>query len=108
MPLVACKECGKDISSRANSCPHCGISLKKPSILWKVVALPLVIIFLVLIVVGMFMPDEPYQQTDARMAIKACWDQQAKKSNDSAMARFIAGACEKLEQDYEATYRRKP
>ena len=27
MALIKCKECGKEISSSAKTCPHCGISL---------------------------------------------------------------------------------
>lgn len=108
MALVACEECGKEISARADACPHCGVKMKKPSILWKVVALPVVIAFLAFVVIGVLMPAEPYQQTDARMAIKVCWEQQSKKSNDPGTARFIAGACEKLEHDYEVAYKRRP
>ncbi len=28
MPLMNCEECGKEISSKANTCPHCGLPLK--------------------------------------------------------------------------------
>jgi len=28
--LVKCVECGQDVSSDAKTCPHCGVSLKKP------------------------------------------------------------------------------
>lgn len=26
MPMIKCRECGKDVSSQAASCPHCGIA----------------------------------------------------------------------------------
>ncbi len=29
MALIKCPECGKDVSTAANSCPHCGYPLKK-------------------------------------------------------------------------------
>lgn len=29
MAMIACKECKKEVSSEANVCPHCGISLKR-------------------------------------------------------------------------------
>ena len=29
MALIKCKECGKECSSSANACPHCGYDLKK-------------------------------------------------------------------------------
>ena len=44
MPLIKCKECGKDISDRAPMCPFCGIT-KQPLIIeqtgkkWKRVIL---------------------------------------------------------------------
>lgn len=28
--LVSCKECGKDVSSTAKSCPHCGVANPRP------------------------------------------------------------------------------
>jgi hypothetical protein len=31
MALIKCKECGADISSKAESCPQCGFRLKKKS-----------------------------------------------------------------------------
>ena len=30
MALINCKECGKEISDKAFTCPHCGIKLKRP------------------------------------------------------------------------------
>lgn len=29
MTLIKCKECNKEISDKAETCPHCGITLKK-------------------------------------------------------------------------------
>ena len=29
MALVNCKECGKEVSGKADTCPHCGVPLKK-------------------------------------------------------------------------------
>ena len=29
MALINCKECGKEISDKATSCPHCGYKLKE-------------------------------------------------------------------------------
>ena len=31
MALIKCKECGKEISDAADSCPHCGFPLKQES-----------------------------------------------------------------------------
>lgn len=29
MALIPCKECGKEVSSKARTCPHCGRPLKR-------------------------------------------------------------------------------
>jgi hypothetical protein len=29
MALINCKECGKEVSKKAETCPHCGVPLKK-------------------------------------------------------------------------------
>lgn len=29
MALVACKECGREVSDQAGACPHCGVSIRK-------------------------------------------------------------------------------
>jgi len=39
-----------------------------------------------------------------RQAIDYCWSTQKKKSNTPEQARFIAGACEKMENDFRAKY----
>lgn len=49
--------------------------------------------------------EEKYKE---RQAIKWCWDQQGKKSNEPGTARFIAGACEKMENDYLNKWGVKP
>jgi hypothetical protein len=43
-----------------------------------------------------------------RRAIQLCWEDQAKKSNTPEVARFIAGACEKMERDFRAKYNASP
>ena len=51
MALIKCTECGKEISSKAKTCPHCGAPLvkekKKGSCLTKI--LGMVILFIGLI-----------------------------------------------------------
>ena len=32
MALIKCRECGKEISDKASTCPHCGIEIKKDKI----------------------------------------------------------------------------
>lgn len=56
------------------------------------------------------MPVSPERQAkrDARAAIELCWEGQGKKSNSPSVGRFIAGACEKMEDDFVKQYGHKP
>ena len=77
---------------------------------WGWVLLAPVIAIGGLMLIGALMPNNP--ERDARWraqdAIKLCWSEQGRKSLDGATARFVAGACEKMERDYEAKWGRKP
>lgn len=77
---------------------------------WGWVLLAPVIAIGALMLIGALMPDNP--DRDARWraqdAIKLCWSEQGRKSLDASTARFVAGACEKMERDYEARWGRKP
>jgi hypothetical protein len=44
MALIKCKECSKEISSEAATCPHCGVKVKKSSSLGSGCLLVLVIV----------------------------------------------------------------
>ena len=44
-------------------------------------------------------PEEVEKNT-ARAAIESCWSEQGKKSLDPSQARFVAGACEVMEQRF--------
>lgn len=50
MALVKCKECGKEISSKASSCPNCGFVIKKKgtsySYLWVIILVALILIII--------------------------------------------------------------
>lgn len=52
-------------------------------------------------------PEEREMWTVKR-AIEHCWKDQARKSLPPDQARFIAGACERMESDFRAKYRREP
>jgi glutamate synthase domain-containing protein 3 len=43
-----------------------------------------------------------------RDMIELCWQDQAKKSNDPATARLLAGMCENFESDFVKEYHVKP
>ncbi len=118
MALIACSECNKEISDKAFSCPHCGAprrsggqmqsggaaappAPKKRSI-WKwIIGVP-VAGFLALFVYGAYVTSTPdgRERSNERAAIDLCWSEQSRKSNTSGGARFIAGACERMERDF--------
>lgn len=52
--------------------------------------------------------QEERERDNAEAAIKLCWEEQAKKSNTPDMARFVAGACETMEDRFVKKYNRKP
>src|SRR5262245_30296663 len=46
MAMVLCKECGKERSSSADACPHCGAKVKKTSAFTWLVVVILVLMFI--------------------------------------------------------------
>lgn len=49
MAIVNCKECGKEISDMAQTCPHCGVVLKKDTFSKEMTALKRIAIFLIVV-----------------------------------------------------------
>lgn len=80
MAMTKCKECGKEISTSANSCPHCGV--KNPGASAKdyiVGTVALVVIFLGL-AMWIGTPQKPKQTAAEKAAVEAackqdlqCW-----------------------------------
>lgn len=52
MALTKCKECGKEISTKAESCPSCGVVLKKKGSFYNKIE-PIIVGFLILILLFM-------------------------------------------------------
>ena len=125
MALVSCQECGKEISDKAASCPHCGApqggavaqpipvvvtEVKKGSGVWKwILGIP-VALFVVVMVIGATVGNTPEarQRSLERDKIAACWDLQKKKSLDPSTARFTAGMCERMEDDFRRKHNLNP
>lgn len=121
MALIACAECGKEISDKAAACPHCGapVASEAPKVgryyqdmpppvmnppksggsgWWKwLIGVP-VGGFLLLMLIGSCSgtPESRAAKSRQSSAIALCWQEQAKKSNDPATARLIAETCEKM------------
>lgn len=107
MSLILCRECGKDVSTTAVTCPHCGAGVKVDSgpgvfggLMW---------FFGGLVVVAMLwalLRDDPDREEKSRRrsAIELCWDQQKRKSATAGEARFIASACETMEAEFRGRF----
>ena len=52
MALIKCKECGKDISDQATSCPNCGAKMKNTNYIRIIIGIVLIVIGLCLWVGG--------------------------------------------------------
>lgn len=106
MSLITCKECGTEISTKAKSCPKCGVKIPHTK-WWLWIPLGLVSAFLAF---GAMISNSPEGQEKAksRHAIDYCWEGQKQKSLDPATQRFVAGACEKMERDFETQYGHRP
>lgn len=48
------------------------------------------------------------EKAKARDAIDFCWKEQGRKSFSAAEAQFVAGACERMEDDFLKKYGHKP
>lgn len=121
MALIACRECNKEISDQAVACPHCGMPQspvvrleqteqaltppKKEVSIWVwIVVVPLVCL-VVAAASGACTPSADSEaKAHARRAIDLCWSEQARKSITPGEARFIAGACEKMERDFRSKW----
>lgn len=105
MALTTCSECNKEMSTTAKVCPNCGATQNTSSGAWRWwVGIPLVL-FIVMIVAGQ---GGDKQKAQSRAAIDLCWNEQERKSLDPSGARFIAGACERMESEFIQKYGHKP
>jgi hypothetical protein len=128
MALIQCHECNGQVSDQAAACPHCGApagkgvqtaqastvtalpssaqTKSKGSKWWLWILLVPVIGFVGLMIIGSTVGDTPEarEKDKARAVIKLCWGDQGRKSNTPDVARFIAGTCEKLEDQFRAKF----
>lgn len=109
MAMTTCHECGKDLSTTAESCPHCGARPPKPKKTkwWLWIPLGLVGAFMLVGLVGSRSPTGQ-AKANARSAISICWAEQSKKSLDAGSAQFVAGACERMEEEFQRKWNARP
>lgn len=109
MALIPCPECGKKISNLAASCRYCNMTEEEPSKprLWLWIPVGLLASRLTL---AYFVGSTPEAQERAhdRSVIQLCWSEQKRPSREPDTARFIAGACEKMESDFQQKHGQNP
>lgn len=122
MALISCGECAGKVSDSAAACPHCGAPVAKPAVYssapppaqvkksggtWKWVLGVPVGFFVLMMVIGGLNSDP--EKTQAREAYNLCMDNL--KADDRARAgngRLIAGACERLRDEFKQKYGTTP
>lgn len=106
MAMTSCRECGKEISDTAKTCPHCGAGVPRTK-WWLWVPLGLVVAFLAF---GALVGNSPEAREKAkeRAAIDLCWDGHERKSLEPDTQRFIAQVCEKMESDFQLKHGHRP
>lgn len=107
--MIPCKECGREISQAAKSCPGCGAPNVRPGMS----AWPFFIILGLVAAMGFIATRSNNVSQDSeisheRRAIAYCWETHDKQSLGNADKRFIAGACEKMESDFREKWRSNP
>jgi hypothetical protein len=109
MALTPCRECGGEVSTEADACPKCGAKVLKPKRTKWWLWIPLGL-FAAFMGYGFVLSSTPEGQakSQARAAIRLCWDSQGSRSNSAGSAQFIAGACEQMERDYRARFNANP
>lgn len=132
MALITCAECKAVVSDKAAACPRCGAPIEtatgsrprstptaahdrnnmpsaqeKARPIWPwLVAAPIVAFF----GYGLFASNTPEGQARSRerRAIEACWEEQKRKSLGQGEQRFIAGACETMETEFQRKHGVRP
>ncbi len=110
MTMTTCHECSKQISDQANACPSCGAK-KQGSWLWLklLLGIPVGLFVFMLLVGSCSQSSGPSDgKAQARDAIKACWEEQSRKSLDPGTARFVASTCEMMEREFRGKYNAQP
>jgi hypothetical protein len=129
--LIECYECKAQMSDAAAACPRCAAPRKtphppvQPTQVWDSAAPSSapppeeksglswgwwVMGFVVLAGWGLAkLGNAPMSaETRDRYGIEECWKSQDRKDLDPGAARFVAGACYKMESDYAQKYGHKP
>ena len=110
LAIIACHDCGNEVSTEAKACPKCGAKVKAPTSgsTWLVAGIAgfLMISFFIWVAGQKSDPEEDR----ARMTYRACMDDlaAADRARDHARSRIVAQMCERFRQDFTSKYRHAP
>ena len=68
MALINCSECGKEVSTEAEACPHCGAKQPREFVWLKLVALIVIVPIALLVIIGLVIPE---QSKESKMPVEA-------------------------------------
>lgn len=71
MALINCSECGKEVSTKAEACPHCGAKQPQSTLVGSIVGVALILIgalVVLVVIIGLVVPE---QSKEARMPVEA-------------------------------------
>ena len=109
MALIACPDCNAQVSNQAIACPSCSARPPKPKRPNPLLSVLIAVSLLAVAWASIYSSDPAAREkADARASISTCWDEQKAKSRTLGEARFMAGACEKMERDFAAKYGHTP
>lgn len=94
MALGRCRECGKEVSSEAKACPHCGASspIKKKRGIWAMGCLGLLFVWIVGVVIGPIRPKHWIDRGSAEEALASCQTEMESRLKTPATADFTGVA----------------
>jgi hypothetical protein len=98
MAMLRCKECGKQFGDRARRCPDCAAPVPQ-SKRWLWVSAMLLTMLAVIILVEAQSPAST-AMAQAQAAIDSCWQAQQRKSLGPEEQRYVAKACETMEERF--------
>jgi hypothetical protein len=101
MAMTTCKECGKEVSDQARTCPACGVRVKRGP--WLAVLTVIAGLFAAFMAYGFYLTSLPgaAEASQARDAYKVCADL-ARQQGDSTIA------CDAIIDNFRAKYGRQP
>lgn len=111
MSLIACRECGSEVSSQAQTCPKCGVRVKPPSKTWVwVLGVPagLVVLFLLIGAVAGNSPEAKAKQKDRSVLEMCLSDLNDPLKSPAAKATIVRPVCEKMKDDFIRKYGHAP